>query len=190
MAIDRPQDETNDYEDEYEPYEPDLYGFGESSAGPDFIEAPDVEAAAPSGPISGPGGSTDRPAEIPGISDVDPTTPIDANYGARCANTGAPKSAQVGGAGYTPERPRQPVSTPGAFSSMAPLPGASPSAMSASLRAPYISEPAQYNPTGGGPRLRGAAGGLLRGGLGGAGGGRGIDTVLSSLIKMILQGQR
>jgi hypothetical protein len=61
--------------------------------------------------------------------------------------------------------------------------------MAVSLRAPFISSPAQYNPTGGGPRLRNVAGGLIRGGLGVASAESRIDTVLSSLIKAILQRQ-
>lgn len=190
----------------------DMFSYGgygdeddDMNFGEEYPESPLAEAPAPAPrfdltrfePIAS---STDRASEIPGISDATPTRPIDAPRQTTAqSNTAAPVSAMDantsedsdgGSSDYTPVRPRTPSPTPGAFSSMPQLPGASPSAMSVSLRAPYISNPAQYNPTGGGPRLRNMAGGLIRGGQGVVGqGGPANEAVLSRLLQMILRNQ-
>jgi len=171
----------------------DVYESGGADFGPSPFDAPPSVGDRESGGSS----TTDKPWELPGISDADPTRPVGGTSGpgTTSTNTGAPPSmpgssdSGGGGGDYTPTRPRQPVSAPGAFASMPqdPTLGTSPSAMSVSMRAPYISSPAQYNPTGGGPRLRSVTGGLTRGGQSVAGADGGPDNVLSSLLRMLLQ---
>lgn len=187
------------YYDEEDPYgEDSRTPFDDLLDGDSLFPTQEASQPAPELPVptdpSQTSGSTDRPSEIPSIADETPTRSIEVQPRSPSSpvpsfpTSGAPDTD--GNADYTPTRPRSPESTPGAFTSMPSLPQASPSAMSVSLRAPYISNPAQYNPTGGGPRLRSMGGGLIRGGQGVVGnGGAANEGTLSRLLQMLLRNQ-